>query len=231
MSAPLRPACGPPPGIVDVWTIALDDPALAHAELAATLDHDERRRAGRMRAGREWAAARGARRMILASYMDVSPTAIRYTELGKPALALANGIRFSSADTAGFAVVAVASDREVGVDVEREGENAEAVLDALPGLGEQIRRLPPERRGAALLAHWVRFEATLKVSGTPLWEGLRHELSIGTDVFAPPARTIPPTGVVARDLELRPGYAVAVAATGDDWSVRIREFSPATLHV
>ena len=207
---------GPPSGIVDVWCVRLDASGLPHDTLAATLDPEEQKRAARMRLdGRAWATARGAQRVILASYLDVPARALVFSasESGKPRIASVHGLEFSFSRTDALAVVAIASDREVGVDVERENDRTDIDLVAReflpPDEVAALERTPPDRRRSAFFAAWARHEARLKLIG----QGLTSCVSecVGT----------PGAHVVA--LALRPGFATAVAAEGR-WTVRAREF-------
>jgi 4'-phosphopantetheinyl transferase len=204
--------------LVDVWCVRLDAPELPHDELAAMLDSDEQGRAARMRFdGRVWSAARGSQRVILASYLDVPATALVFStsESGKPRLVGVHGLEFSFARTDGLAVVAVASDREVGVDVERENDRTDIDLVArefLP-LGEvaALERTEPDRRRSAFFEAWARHEAHLKLRGQGLTNGVPENLR--------------DPHIVVRTLALRPGFAAAVAAEGS-WTVRVRDFPP-----
>jgi 4'-phosphopantetheinyl transferase len=207
----------PPAGIVDVWQVDLDAPDLPHDALAKTLDAVERRRAARMRVGgRAWASAHGARRVILASYLGVPAAKLKFSEgeSGKPRLEGVRGLEFSFASTEGLALLAVASDREVGVDVERENENTD--IDGVargflpPADAAALEHVEPGRRRSAFFLAWARHEARLKLHG----QGLTGAI--------PPR----PEGslVVVRALTPRPGFAAAVAAEGTGWTVRNRVF-------
>jgi 4'-phosphopantetheinyl transferase len=221
--APSRRVAGPPAGIVDVWCVRLDAPEFQYDATAATLEPWERQRAARMRAGgRAWAAAHGARREILASYLDVPAGALRFSaaESGKPRLAGVPGMEFSFARTDGLAVLAVASDREVGVDVERENSRTDIDLVAReflpPGVAAALERLPAHGRRSAFFRAWVRHEARLKLHGEGLTGGTpRCVRTSGAEV-------------VVRPLALPPGFAGAIAAAGRGWTVRARDFPPAT---
>ena len=214
---------GPPASIVDVWCVPLDAPEFPHEAMAATLEPWERQRAARMRfGGRAWASAHGARRVILASYLDVPAGALRFSaaESGKPRLAGQPGLEFSFARTDGLALLAVARNREVGVDVERENARTDIDLVAReflpPGEAAALECTPPDRRRRAFFRAWARLEARLKLHG----EGLTG--------ITPESMRIRGAHVVVRSLALRPGFAGAVAAAGSGWTVRAREFPPAS---
>jgi 4'-phosphopantetheinyl transferase len=210
----------PPAGVVDVWAVDLVAPDAEHVALTASLDHEERRHAERMRVGgREWAAARGARRTILAGYLGAAPGVLRFvhTSAGKPRLAEGErGLRFSCARTDGLALLAVASDRELGVDVERENERTDIAAVArefLPALEvAAIEMTDATARRGAFFSAWARHEARLKLAG----RGLDERARAG----------VPEPGplVLVRTVTPRAGFAAAVAAEGSGWSVRLREF-------
>ena len=86
--------------------------------------------------------ARRALRELLGAYLDAPPEAIALVAgpLGKPELADA-ALRFNLSHSAGLALVAVARDRAVGVDVERIDSRREVL--ALAG-----RALEPEAAAA-----------------------------------------------------------------------------------
>jgi len=116
---------GPPAGIVDVWCVPLRLPALARDRLARLLSVEERTQVARMRVGGEaWSAAHAALRLILAHYLGTPPEALRIERgrLGKPRLASGHGPYFNLSRREELALVAVASDREVGVDLERQDD-------------------------------------------------------------------------------------------------------------
>ena len=211
---------GPPAGVVEVWVVALAARELAYDALTAPLDQEERHHAQRMRVGgREWAATRGARRMILAGYLGLPPAALRFTRTatGKPRLTGTTGLEFSLARTDGLAVLAVASDRAVGVDVERENDRTDIEVVAREFLSPVdiavIARAAAENRRSAFFAAWARHEARLKLRG--------HGLGERSSEPAPEPEQL----VVVRALATRPGFAAAVAAEGGSWTVRIRDFT------
>jgi 4'-phosphopantetheinyl transferase len=216
--AAAAPVAGPPAGVVDVWMVDLATADLLHDRLAEPLDADERRHAERMRVGgREWAAAHGALRSILASYLAVPAASLRFvrTPAGKPRLHGVAGLEFSFAHTEGLALVAVAGDRELGVDVEHESDRTDIAGVAREFLPEaavaDLARTPLEHRRRAFFAAWACHEASLKLRGQGLGEPLEADAASGD-------------GCAVRSLPLRPGFAAAVAAEGDGWSVRMRRF-------
>jgi 4'-phosphopantetheinyl transferase len=112
----------PPAAGVHVWRADLDEPGWPGPE---DLPEDERRRAEallRPLSRRRWVASRWALRGVLCRYLRRAPEEIRLAtgEHGKPRLAEpAAGLSFNLSHSDRMAVIAVAQDREVGVDVER----------------------------------------------------------------------------------------------------------------
>jgi 4'-phosphopantetheinyl transferase len=145
-----------------VWRVRLDEvtvPPPTHGELA---------RAARFRS--EEVAARylkshGAMRDILSRF-TTAPLEFALHEHGKPHLPLSPELRFNLAHSHEMALVAVALDREVGVDIEH--------LRPLPQF-ERIadRFFPPSvprpAGEADFFRHWTRIEAVLKARGIGLY--------------------------------------------------------------
>jgi 4'-phosphopantetheinyl transferase len=105
----------------------LDLPAEALEEARSVLSGDERRRADRFLREDDRArftAARALLRRTLGQALGERPErlAFAYGARGKPALAApfdASGLRFNLSHSAGRALLAMARDREIGVDLER----------------------------------------------------------------------------------------------------------------
>src|SRR6185503_20098115 len=119
---------GLPAGVVDAWCVPLQPESPALSRWRLTLSPDERTQAARMRVtGTAWAAARGALRTILGQYLAETPESLRFSAspLGKPRLSGRAAPLFSIAWREDMALVGVASDREVGVDLERERDDTD----------------------------------------------------------------------------------------------------------
>jgi 4'-phosphopantetheinyl transferase len=206
---------------VDVWLVALDcalplDP----------LSEGERERAARFVRdgdGRRWAAARTALRLLLAGYAEADPHALRFEEgpHGKPAFATdagvaASGLRFNLSHSGDLALIAVARDRELGIDVELPRRPIDHVAIARRVLGaEEAEGLgalaDPRERERAFLRAWVRWEAVLKCRGTGI--GGAEEPSSGPDPWV-------------TQLELAPPAAAALATADGPCTVRCWSWPP-----
>jgi 4'-phosphopantetheinyl transferase len=137
---------------------------------------------------------------VLARYLELEPAAIelRHGEHGKPLLASAKAsLRFNLSHSDGLALVAVAEQLEVGVDVERIKPRRDLLGLArralVPAEAAQVEAAAPQDRLAVFHAAWARREATAKCLGA----GLRAPL--------------PAAAVAVAELGDWPGFAAAVA--------------------
>ncbi len=108
---------------------------------------------------------------LLAVLIDTPPGALRLRRgpYGKPALE--PGPWFNSSHSEHAAVVAVSSEVELGVDVERLRPLPRVLALAerhLPADAPALAALVPERRAEPFLAAWCRHEARLKCLGVGL---------------------------------------------------------------
>jgi 4'-phosphopantetheinyl transferase len=168
------PVSLPDLGAVDVWWIDLDR---IEDDSPSLLAHDERVRVERFRSPPDrarWIGARVALRQILTRYTGTMPALLQLTHgtNGKPALTGESSLRFNLAHAGDRAALAVAWDREVGVDLEPIGP----CLDVLPLLAiacseteaARIAVLSPGARVEAFLTCWTLKESYLKGIGTGL---------------------------------------------------------------
>jgi 4'-phosphopantetheinyl transferase len=166
-----------------VWAVPIAGPLLATDQ--QLLSVDEQTRASRFRLDRvrqHFITARARLRMILSTYLDIHPAAIRfvYDKLGKPALdnsTRGDGLFFNLAHSGELALVAVTYDCEVGIDVEhlRPVRHAEGITRRFFHHDEAADVLAcrgPER-AEAFFRCWTRKEAVVKAIG----KGLQFPLS------------------------------------------------------
>jgi 4'-phosphopantetheinyl transferase len=141
-----------------------------------TLSVDERRRSERIwhpRDRHRFLAARAALRAILGDYLGLPPAMLPIVpdRNGKPRLA-GGGVCFNLAHDGDLALVAVAREREVGVDLERVDPALPLEELAPICLSPRERRWldarPRVHQPAAFAACWVAKEAYLKACGTGL---------------------------------------------------------------
>ena len=162
-----------------LWSVALDDRATDLGAAEGVLSPDERERARRfvlVRDRQRYAVVRAALRGVLGACLETDPAALRfrYGPHGKPSLdeALAPGLRFNVSHTEGLALIALARDMEVGVDVERlrpvpemEGIAAQFFSPAEQQAIRSGKGAPPVEH---FFRHWVLKEAWLKGRGQGL---------------------------------------------------------------
>lgn len=223
-----------PANDVQVWAAHLDAiPPVEFDQLEATLDSDERARAARFhfeRDRRHYVASRGLLRRLLGSALDkpASGLVFEYGPHGKPAISPSPQGRtlcFNLSHSAGWAMFALAWNREVGIDLEsaaRLDRDAKGLAD----LAERVlskreleiwQALPAAAaRERAFLRAWTRKEAYAKANGQGLFEHLiRNEVAL--DAAAPKlSLTLPsaPTGDITwilYDLAAPDGFAAALA--------------------
>src|SRR4051794_36658174 len=110
-------------GTVHVWRIALNQQDEKLDAFRSTLEADELERAARFhfeKHRRHFIAARGFLRAVIARYLGSQPGALRfeYGTYGKPGLGSGHTLRFNLSHSNEIALLAVAPDAELGVDVE-----------------------------------------------------------------------------------------------------------------
>ena len=179
------------PGEIHVWRVRLNrgkalPPTAAEEERAARFATPALRR--------RYLRAHAAVRAILGSVTS-APLEFAFHEKGKPYLASAPEVRFNLAHSREMALVAVALDVEVGVDIER--------VRALPEYAAIARRYFPagytEPSGVRdFFRHWTRFEALLKAHGAGLYG----------------AGVTPPGVWSLTELDVGPRFAAALAVEG-----------------
>jgi 4'-phosphopantetheinyl transferase len=217
-------------GDVHVWSATAPGDHVDARAAWSLLAPDEREMARRLRndddRGRR-VQARAARRRLLAVYAGDDPEALRFREGtdGKPELVARPGrpeVRFNLTHSGSVILIAVASDRDVGVDVERiETEFPwEQVACSSFAAAEvvAIRGLSTARRPRAFFDCWVRKEAYLKGLGKGLSRSPRDVVvPLGPnggpvhDPCAPGARS----DWRVHPLDVGPGYAAALAVAGE----------------
>lgn len=211
---------------VELWTADLDGHAEHAAELAAVLARDERLRACRFKFDRDrrrFVICRGLLRCVLARRLDVDPEDIQfeYGPFGKPQLGGRHGqpVGFNVSHADGYALLAVTSGCDIGVDIERIRPltDLERLADMVfsPVERTALAALPAGDKVGAFFSAWTRKEAYLKARG----DGLQRALD-GFDVtLAPgePARLLrvaaepdEPSRWTLSALNVPAGYAAAV---------------------
>jgi 4'-phosphopantetheinyl transferase len=152
-----------------------------------------------------------ALRRVLGLYLEEPAGAIEIAHgtHGKPHLASEpDRLAFNLSHSGELTLVAVTRGREVGVDVERAKPARDLVALAERALSPEdataVREAAGEDRTAVFYDLWTRHEARLKC--------------LGTGLAGAPAWPSPPVAVVS--LPIDPGYAAALAVTGEAVPIR-----------
>jgi 4'-phosphopantetheinyl transferase len=184
-SAPDRPHLTV--GAADVWRISIeagDSPGSYWRVLSPA----EQARALRLQRASDRAAyvlAHGATRNILAAYAQMPASELRFEtgEFGKPALAPVGPgprLEFNLSHSGRLALLAVALDRAVGIDIARWEPHVDHAGIAeryfSPAEREALRALAgaPEPVVKGFFSAWSRKEAYLKATGHGVSRGLEH---------------------------------------------------------
>jgi len=242
-NAPSVASWGCPPPVlnlesneVHVWRTVLNEPAASIDHYLHTLAVDEQRRAERFYFQRDrehFIIAHGVLRALLGRYLNRPPQSVSfcYSEHGKPALAPESGgdtIRFNMSHSQGMALYAFARSREIGVDLEfvRGDLEAEQIAERFFSRREiaELHALPAELHREAFFLCWTRKEAYIKARGEGLSLPLdQFDVSLTPGEPAALLSTRPDSAEALRwslrELTAAHGYAGAIAAEGDGWSL------------
>lgn len=159
---------------VHLWTIDLARTGDEFSELAAILSGDELRRAANMRieaSRRRFVITRGTLRILLAGYLgEPDPAEIGFAagDHGKPRL-VPDRLSFNVSHSGELALVAVAAEAAVGVDIELVRPRKDALRVArryfAPDECERLRDTPSAEQTAAFYWYWAGKEAFVKATG------------------------------------------------------------------
>ena len=196
------------PGTIVV--VALDLAGDADDDALTILDGHERARAAHFRdhhLAQRYVRAHVGLRNLLARYLGCAPSAVRFTygPHGRPELADHRWLSFSLTHAQDHALIAVALDRQVGIDLEPVSSRLEDLAVAARWLGpaqaEALASLPTAEQAAAFCAAWTRAEARWKSRGCGMAAMTMPEAASGAEP-------------VVADLVVGLGWVAAVAAPG-----------------
>ncbi len=167
------------PNRVHVWRLLLDQETLPVDSLKDVLSEQEIERAGKFyfkHDQRRYIISRALLRKLLASYSGASPQELSFSRgaHGKPYLDNCNGLAFNLSHAGSWVLIAVAKDRDIGVDVEwlqaRTQDRIETIIKRFYAPEEQefLESLSREERTKFYYTFWVQKEALVKALGENL---------------------------------------------------------------
>ena len=206
---------------IHVWTIDLDRPP----RLASVCSDDELARAARLVRERDrcgFLSTRGALRVLIGRYCGANPAALRFKvgAWGKPALdgSLDPPIEFNVSHSGATALIALARERAVGVDVETVRPMAEGLGITRRMFGAEphdlLARLEPTERTRAFFRLWTAHEACVKALGAALASAaatLRMDFNAADPVCTWVDPAVAPHGLALAPLEVGPGRVASIA--------------------
>lgn len=218
---------------VHVWCVHLDVPLGAAARVYTALSDDERDRASRLafdREQRRFIVAHGALRDVLARYLEVTPARIAFVHnaSGKPALHPGFGtrLRFNFSHSGALALIAIAMDAEVGVDVECARAHRDYAGIARwffsAAEAEHLASVPRAQHAQAFIRCWTRKEAFVKARGDGRAAAMDGPpLPFASGRADRPIQVCPTASECWSIHTLRPaaGYIGALAIEGFGWRV------------
>jgi 4'-phosphopantetheinyl transferase len=182
--APCAPFWSPPPAAlvldgdeVHVWRVDVRSAYVRRNDLWRVLARDERQKATELLFEddrKRFVVSRGVLRVLLGRYLHTQPSSLEfgYNPHGKPFLAGASGVRFSTSHSHDLVLLAFVRGRDIGVDVEhiREDIGLDEIASRHFSTREvaTLRSLPNSSRKKAFFACWTRKEAFAKAEGRGL---------------------------------------------------------------
>ncbi len=219
------PQSDPPdlgPADLHVWTVATGGLS-RHGDIFSAAERARAARFVRARDGQAFLQAHGALRVVLGRYLGADPGALAFASgaWGKPELAgthAGGGLTFNLTHSGDIALIAVARERQVGIDVEVVRAMPEALAIARRMLGAPaaaaLEGLDGPARDEAFLRLWTAQEACIKAVGLALavaTNALRIGLSSGGPVCTWVDPGAAPHGLELAPLAAAPGHVAALA--------------------
>lgn len=219
---------------VHLWHAALDDQAAD--DFRPLLAADEIARADRFHFAKDrnhYIVARGFLRKLLAAYLGIGPTELRfvYAEKGKPSLepSQQSALNFNLAHSQTRAIYAFSLGRELGVDLEfvRDDVESENIARRFfsPREIDELRMVPAALRKEAFFNCWTRKEAYIKARGEGLSLPLdKFDVSLLPGEAAALLRNHKEPHEVERwkmeSVPVPDGYVAALVVEGHDWRLK-----------
>ena len=218
-----------------VWRARLDLPSALLQRMASTLSSDETGRAERFLiagARERFLAARGILRELLGMYLVLDPARVEfcYGPEGKPLLSKIHdsGISFNVSHSGGMALFAVCDGAELGVDIEEVKSGFKGGQIASHFFSEkeiaELAKLPSELAEEAFFECWTAKEAYVKARGRGLSIPLRS-FTVGCGYREQLLLDEAGNQWSCYALKPAPGFAGALVAAGEGWSLKHYEWS------
>jgi 4'-phosphopantetheinyl transferase len=222
---PVRRSFELSPSAIHIWPLRIEASDDVAAVAARVLAADEMSRAAKFEfhnLRQSFVITRGVLRHLLGRYLKLPPANVEfvYGSKGKPAIVSAAGLQFNLAHSDGMAVIAIAADCPIGVDLEymRPIPDIQYLAQRFFCAEEaaELMSLLLSERQDAFFRCWTRKEAYLKAIG----DGLSTPLNAHRVTVRPsdPARFIhfgqdraAAEAWMLHDLFLAPNYAAALA--------------------
>lgn len=229
------------PGQVDIWRVSVMDFPPASAQwMKANLSADEIKRADRFHfeADRHrFIVSHTSLRDILSRYLYQPPQDIEFTDgkHGKPVISSNTNLDFNLSHSGDFALIGIAREYKVGVDVERFRHDMEHEKIAQRFFSEKENAewgiLPAEQKMIGFFNCWTRKEAYIKAHGLGLLLSLGgFDVSLTPNEPAILHGTRPDPQEASRwtllSLDVYPKYAGAVAVQGKNVEFRFWNWDP-----
>jgi 4'-phosphopantetheinyl transferase len=221
------------PSELNVWALDLQRDTGRYEDL---LDIDELERAARFRFERDrrrFVVGRGILRMLLGRHLERAAGAVEF-HYGPHDRPDVDGVSFNVSHAGDRALIAIAHDGDVGIDIEelRPEPSEEQVAERFfsPLEVAKLRGLPREEQPRAFLNCWTRKEAFIKALGDGLSLALdSFDVTLEPDEEPALTRTAWSSSEHEswriRDLSDHfPGYVAALATRGTGESVVVREW-------
>jgi 4'-phosphopantetheinyl transferase len=191
--------CSPPSALsasndqVHIWRIHLDLPSEQIPEMERTLSFDEKLKAKNFyfeRHTRRYIACHGSLRKILAKYVSLGPSGLRFTysHLGKPFLVSDVNMKkvcFNLSHSHKYALCVVTLNLSIGIDLEymRPAPDMEPMAKHFfsPSEYKTIFSFSPDGRQQAFYDLWTLKEAYLKATGEGLGSLQNVEISFSSE--------------------------------------------------
>jgi len=226
------------PQHVDVWRVSLNVEPDSVKQMESTLSADETERASRFQFDKDkhrFLVARGSLRDVLSRYLGCQPNQpiFSISKYGKPALDNYK-MEFNVSHSGDFALIAVAQDRRVGVDIEKVRQGISSFVIAKQYFSkaevDELQSLPLEQRETAFFACWSRKEAYIKAHGLGLSLPLESfDVSLAPNEPAIIRATRPDEKEATRwtlmSFEVNADYGSAVAVEGHGVELRLWDWN------